>query len=686
MSALGRRRNRSLASCEPCRKSKVRCDHQKPICASCQRRGFGSECWYHPAPLTKTRSSHRTALPSPFRPNQITHDAHITTEDIRQNALNSPLGGPLRFHSWPFMVTEPNASGVQALVHSASDQKVCSNHLTDMMEIVSQLKFLPMIEKLLQDFYSFNQLNLVPKEVLLQLLASVRKQVEGCVGNTGGTTELIEIQGLTDLAKNVVRSSSVETTISQSLDVRGFCALFSGLNLRVETLGLIYTMTARAAFYCGNDTIDNQFIRDMGEYSNKALRLARDLAPRTTDLMVWLAHENLQLATCFEGDASLGVWRRLGDLATDLLALGLNREATYSVDLAPFFLSECRRRFFVTDYYLDKLFAMIFNRPPRITARYADCKLPLDLSDDDIFASTPEKLEQAKSNLSEDGWNMDENYRTATWARMRYVLSQFREEIVEYQYQSAQITDPAQLRCYETWNNLPRHLKYNQNCWESSLPPTTCYMHAKVYISYLHIHFQIYRLLREGDGFPSPELLEISGNMLETLIELEKVRNRGALTPRDHPGIILSYGLPCASVILMALEKVTQDNTMSLPPVVKSSVLIRNLSILVSQLENVSGPREVNQLFCLQASKAISRKLDNILDSLTGSNSLMSPDTSTDQSTTDIPRFHSTDSNNVSLHTMHTDSSLLDDFDTIDMFSWAVDSDLGASSSEWNLF
>lgn len=45
------RRNGQLSSCEPCRTSKLRCDHTSPICGRCERRGL--HCTYHPAPLTQ---------------------------------------------------------------------------------------------------------------------------------------------------------------------------------------------------------------------------------------------------------------------------------------------------------------------------------------------------------------------------------------------------------------------------------------------------------------------------------------------------------------------------------------------------------------------------------------------------------------------------------------------------------
>lgn len=75
--SVARRRNGKEASCEACRKvsqrnvrpfclrypklnrlvaqGKLRCDHQHPICARCRHRGLGSRCYYHPAPLTKSR-------------------------------------------------------------------------------------------------------------------------------------------------------------------------------------------------------------------------------------------------------------------------------------------------------------------------------------------------------------------------------------------------------------------------------------------------------------------------------------------------------------------------------------------------------------------------------------------------------------------------------------------------------
>jgi chromatin structure-remodeling complex subunit RSC3/30 len=47
------RRNGKLSSCEPCRKSKLRCDHKSPVCDRCITRDQATQCFYHPAPLTR---------------------------------------------------------------------------------------------------------------------------------------------------------------------------------------------------------------------------------------------------------------------------------------------------------------------------------------------------------------------------------------------------------------------------------------------------------------------------------------------------------------------------------------------------------------------------------------------------------------------------------------------------------
>ena len=47
------RRNGKPQSCEPCRKSKLKCDHVLPNCGRCIQRKIEHRCIYHPAPMSK---------------------------------------------------------------------------------------------------------------------------------------------------------------------------------------------------------------------------------------------------------------------------------------------------------------------------------------------------------------------------------------------------------------------------------------------------------------------------------------------------------------------------------------------------------------------------------------------------------------------------------------------------------
>lgn len=123
-------------------------------------------------------------------------------------------------------------------------------------------------------------------------------------------------------------------------------------------------------------------------------------------------------------------WRRLGDLSTDIFGLEINREQ--AVSKAPFFLAECRRRVFAAAYHWDKLLATLFDRPPRIPSYYADCRLPLELTDDQLCLNVLSDEEQASLERT-GGWHTGSSNYSASWIRALYLLAQFKEETLLHQ-------------------------------------------------------------------------------------------------------------------------------------------------------------------------------------------------------------------------------------------------------------
>lgn len=139
-------------------------------------------------------------------------------------------------------------------------------------------------------------------------------------------------------------------------------------------------------------------------------------------------------------------WHRLGELSTSIFELGLHRDSPQSGNL-PDFLLESRRRLFAAAYQLDKSIATFLGRPPRISWRHSDCKLPLDISDDDL-AADHSYLQLTLRSLDDNGWNSQFQgiFQRSSWIRLRFLISTFREEILELSLQDMSPETAEQLR------------------------------------------------------------------------------------------------------------------------------------------------------------------------------------------------------------------------------------------------
>ncbi|RHZ44314.1 putative chromatin structure remodeling complex protein RSC3 [Aspergillus thermomutatus] len=114
------RRNGQLPSCEPCRKSKLRCDHTTPICNRCIRTGRADECFYHPAPLTKPRQSNATAIQKPKKKpehnpcqNQSQNQDPSASDSIRDLSVSSTVSASAAHHPAP--LTKPRETKAAAI-------------------------------------------------------------------------------------------------------------------------------------------------------------------------------------------------------------------------------------------------------------------------------------------------------------------------------------------------------------------------------------------------------------------------------------------------------------------------------------------------------------------------------------------------------------------------------------------
>jgi hypothetical protein len=79
---------------------------------------------------------------------------------------------------------------------------------------------------------------------------------------------------------------------------------------------------------------------------------------------------------------------------------------------------------------VDKSIATFLGRPPRIPARYADCGLPLDVSDE-AFSTDNGNLTFSLDQVDKNGWSTRGLFYPASWMRARSIICGFRDEILE---------------------------------------------------------------------------------------------------------------------------------------------------------------------------------------------------------------------------------------------------------------
>lgn len=128
-------------------------------------------------------------------------------------------------------------------------------------------------------------------------------------------------------------------------------------------------------------------------------------------------------------DSGYQVWRSLGDLSSMYYALGLHQDCAMTKKM-PFYQFELRRRYASHLYCEDKVFCTLLGRPPRISGRYSSDIMCADISDSILYLEDA-ALEKALETLNEDGWNKDGMLRPSTVKRMKLIVCQFREEVLE---------------------------------------------------------------------------------------------------------------------------------------------------------------------------------------------------------------------------------------------------------------
>lgn len=216
--------------------------------------------------------------------------------------VNSPSSGckeeQAGFQAWPFVEADLRTLSSKTFVSRAHEQNTYNRHMDCVRDILAPLKYMPKINTLLGEFLANRKFIHTPNRIVRYLLDHIPVAGDGVQASFPG--------GLEQFAQAVLLASSRPAEVTPDMDMESFCNMFSGPNLRIETVGLIYCLTAKAALYDHrlDEAESGEFVSEMLYFCKLSLRLARTLAPQANDLILWLAYMNVLLMNFVEGDAS----------------------------------------------------------------------------------------------------------------------------------------------------------------------------------------------------------------------------------------------------------------------------------------------------------------------------------------------------------------------------------------------
>ncbi|KAK7179710.1 hypothetical protein DPSP01_001340 [Paraphaeosphaeria sporulosa] len=662
------RRNGKPRSCEPCRISKIRCDHATPTCEKCKTRGIAEQCFYHPAPMTRPPGVPRKK-PEPRR--RASNARQNATRDhesqpslsLSPTALRNEIGVPSIVNAWP---TPPESAtrttqsssdtrsfylGSTSYASVFAQEQPLSNALHEHppasaqgtptimasglegtrhcrmsvgRDIISKCGQFAFLERLVRTYFRINQGSAMIGPLITNALPHMRRDIEYINSNSDNPYPL-----LAEITKNSTQPLKVPPTMLPS----EFHTLFTGPNLRWEAIGLMMALAASCAQFSPPDdplfTLENgdrvnkdDFILDMIHATNDCITLCQ-VHGAVNDIMVWLMYNNMLVQSNWYGDNYHGVWRRTGDVISALHAEGIHCEnAVVNPCDEPLFLRESRRRIYAAVYRTDKSLADFFGRPPMMHQRYSDRPLPLDLDDEVVTSDDHAIVNEVISKLDVDGWALDGQIRPASWIRLRAALGRVKERFLE-----ASLTGKKDVFMIEeieaireqhrtNWETSPAHLRYdlydNEAVWRN-LKPRAALRMIGAYLDHLHAGFQIQRLLRRHTQNALPALLEIAMNLLSTALIFNKNRNHEYNVQRHFATLVLFYCLPSAGVLALELRRCTLEN-LPLPNTVSRADIIRNLSVLISCVEWAIVPDDGNHRLCSELNKMIALVLDEVLN------------------------------------------------------------------------
>ncbi|ETS88158.1 hypothetical protein PFICI_01986 [Pestalotiopsis fici W106-1] len=588
------RRNGKPHSCEPCRLSKIRCDHKLPVCDRCVLRRMEKRCIYHPAPMTKSRSSRPPASAQTRRSSVISPtvaapvaQALSFPDNVQPTCTGSTSSSSTPRTSHPADAGFFGPTAFSAVIND--DQEVITQHVKQLCEqqfphserqsqknipegrIQAGMKALhllmefPTFPECINRYLEISYTCMVPDPFVKACVTSLQQTLHAFNTSPNESSAADLRQLVMTLCTNTAKPLDILTHIA----AKDYHTLFTGSNLRWEIIGFILALLGVSFKYDINrrseplralsPTEQPTFIHRITEAVEYCSSVCFSYNA-VNHQALWLLYGEACLKNVVFGDTSFQLWRCIGDLSSMFSALGLHQAVIGSEEAHPYYQCELRRRYAAQIFSMDKTTSTLLGRPPRISGAHYAITMPADV-DDNVLLLDDIELQTTLSSADSNGWNLDRKFRGATWRRLKFIISQFREEVLEICL-GVRHTEDIESSIYDlltrhqyVWDQVPPELKYNEVTGSQHIDPPQRYVLMTTYMDQNYNHFLLYRkLAKESRRMPEP-LYRISRSLLATTLQVTSLSDQVYSMQRDMSWFILYYGLPAASILAVGLLK-----------------------------------------------------------------------------------------------------------------------------------
>ncbi|KAI3129358.1 transcriptional regulator family: Fungal Specific TF [Penicillium roqueforti] len=624
-----------VASCEPCRLSKLACDHRQP-CARCVGRDIPHECVYRKNAFKRSRPSftpqspgmqhqlafNSTSILEAIQPT-LPPNTHPNTGYQGSSSLDSLLGN---VREQTMLFGDLEAASTLLPVGRDDEGPAYSTRFMNNASTVEGAQLLETltsskINNTVMHFFSDwkgNGLESHVGAILIQPFAdAVIEEIVTLQHSKNFRSDLLA------LSQRLFENSSRPVEIHRLMTLQGLIDQYTGPNLRWETMGAILTLVGiaatefRAPYALYRTEPERQTLRmNLIQFGNKCAIFCEALEV-LNDVHILFLYQTFQVQSVFYGDQSLKTWRRLNDAACALLAAGLHESIQEARDV-PFFLVELRKRIFSRLYSIDISLATFLGRPPRMSKKFCCINLPLDI-DEKCYSLSETALSRELEDIDHAGWNSQGHIRPSAVMRWSTITAMIREETLElllgrniYDMQRRIIDLHHELN--KAWENLPSFLRVpSHELWDIQRPRMEMECLHMTRILYLQSSFLIeWAAWRHGLEHSSlfRSAMELISSVNDALVRREQLPNLGFISLAWR---VASCALPAAGALaLYLLQPSSRCRFKELDPPSRRRV-IENLSVLIVHMDILHSPSDGNFKLFSQAKRSLQSVVDMLL-------------------------------------------------------------------------